>query len=122
MNKYELFKEISSINQEIRKSIYHSMPKQYRIDIGVEILQCMRHLKLLAYYLSYNVISEDDFKVEFSKELVHLKMLIDESIEDKILLLSGPFTIILPRKRLMNLCKEFNIMEDMQQQPSSMKG
>ena len=84
MNKYELFKEISSINQEIRKSIYNSMTKQHIIDIGIEIFQCMRHLKLLTYYLCYNVISEDNFKVEFSKEIVHLKMLIDESLENKI--------------------------------------
>lgn len=115
MNKFELHKEISSMSKELRYSIQHSMPKQYKMDIGIEILQCMRRLKLLACNLCYDIISEEFFRANGRKELIHLTMLIDECIEDKILLTSGPYTIILPRKRLMNLYEDFNITKDIQQ-------
>ena len=40
----QLFKEISQMNKEFRYSILHSMPKEYRFDVGAEILKLVERV------------------------------------------------------------------------------
>ena len=92
--KLDVFTKISDMSKYLRNSIKH-MPKYYRYDIGDEIRKLLRDMKYKAFLLQ----SEDCGK-ELYNMAQHLKILLDECIEDQALLMKGPYTIFEPRKLL----------------------
>ena len=92
-----LFKEISSMSKEFRYSIKH-MPVEYRYDIGRDIRTILRELKYRAYKAVKfsSVLSCQDIDILIDL-LNKLKIWVDECLEDRLLLVSGPYTIIQPR-------------------------
>lgn len=99
----QLFKEISQMSKEFRHSILHSMPKEYRCDIGAEILRLMRDIKHMVYLSTKRIALDCDTKDTLVDMLITLKIDIDECIEDKLLTVKGEYTIVPPRKRLMEI-------------------
>ena len=113
----QLFKEISQMNKEFRYSILHSMPKEYRFDVGAEILKLMREIKFTIYKsVRFSKVALDcnsrDILIEM---LLHLKIEIDDCCEDGLLSVKGSYTIVPPRKRLMEILQQLGVTEDAQQ-------
>lgn len=105
--KYWLFKEISAMSKEFRHSIKHTMPKENRCGIGDETLQLMRDIKFTIYKgIHAGTILDCDSKHKIIEMLYHLKIMIDECLEDGILLMKGEYTIHQPRKRLADILQQ----------------
>lgn len=119
----DVFAKISDISKYLRKSI-KAMPKYYQYSEGDEIKKLLRDMKFKAYLLQYQDCGEELY---FMAQ--HLKILLDECLEEKALLMKGPYTIYKPRKKdlgadsldcveiAMELEKEFGITisdEDME--------
>lgn len=104
-SSYWLFEEIASIAKDIRYSILHSMPKEYRMEIGNEIRSLLRTLKFRAYSVSkYGRGTLDCNSIDYLTDtIVKLKINLDDCLEDGLLLDKGPYTIIPARKRLMEV-------------------
>lgn len=92
--KLDVYAKVSDMSKYLRKSI-EQMPKYYRYDIGDEIKKLLRDIKFKAYLLQWKDCSEELYFM-----LQHLKVLLDECIDDGILLMSGKYTIFEPRKIL----------------------
>lgn len=110
-----LFKEISSMSKELRYSIRH-MPVEYRYDIGKDLRSALRELK----YEAYKVVKWGGTLPPNGDETIidllnKVKLIVDECIEDHLLLVTGPYTIIQPRKRLKELLEHYGTTENAQQ-------
>ena len=95
--KLDIFVKVSDMSKVLRKSINH-MPKEFRYDIGIDIKKLLREMKYKAFLLQTKDCCE---ALYFDAQ--RLKLLVDECIEDEVLLMKGEFTIIEPRRILMNL-------------------
>ena len=95
--KLDIFVKISDMSRYLRESINH-MPKEYRYDIGIDIKKLLREMKYKALLLQ-----TADCSHELYLDTQRLKLLLDECIEDKVLLMKGKFNIIEPRKILITL-------------------
>lgn len=92
--KLDVFAKVSDMSKYLRNSIKHIL-KYERYGIEDEIRKFTRDMKYKAFLLQ----SEDCGK-ELYNMARHLKILLDECIEDKLLLMSGQYTILQPRKLL----------------------
>lgn len=111
----QLFKEISQMSKEFRYCILHSMPKEYRFDIGGEILRLMRSIKHTVYLSAKRASLDCDSRDTIIDMLIDLKIDIDECIEDKLLSVKGEYTIVPPRKRLMEILQKLGATVDTEQ-------
>lgn len=93
----DVYVKASDMSKYLRASIKR-MPNYYRYDIGDEIKKLLRDIKFKALLLQYT-----DCKEELYFMLLHLKLLLDECIDDGILPMKGPYTIYEPRKILDSL-------------------
>lgn len=110
-----LYKEICSMSKEFRYSIGH-MPVEYRYEIGRDIRAILRELKYKAYkaikFSSILSCQDKDILIDL---LNKLKIWVDECLEDKLLLVTGKYTIIQPRKRLKELLERLGTTGSSQQ-------
>ena len=111
----QLFKEVSQMSKEFRYCILHSMPKEYRFDIGSEILRLMRSIKHTLYLSARRPSLDCDSRDTIIDMLLDLKINIDECVEDKLLSIKGEYTIIPPRKRLMEILQKLVAAESTEQ-------
>ena len=82
---------------EIGKSLKHvilTIPKDYRYDLGVEIKRLIRDIKYQIYLTNCRTDNEKIVYVDELQNMVnHLKILIDDGIEDNIFFFKGKNSI-----------------------------
>jgi len=111
LTKDTIYVEIERMAKAFRVSI-NSMPDKARASIGKDISITLRKAKFFAL-----LSTKFNYYSSLYKELVRVKVLVDECLEDSLLLMKGKDNIIIPREKLMNIC---NLVESLVE-PSSMK-
>lgn len=95
--KLDVYAKISDISRYLRRSI-KQMPRYYLYSEGDKIKELLREMKFKAFLLQSKDCSEELYFMA-----LNLKILLDECLEDKALLMKGPYTIYEPRKKLDEL-------------------
>jgi len=107
--KLDCYKDLSQASLEINRAIHYDMPKEARYDIGDEIRKILRDMK----YLIYLINSRNDVeKIPYFEQLVdnynHIRILLDECIENGFLKIKGKFSMAQPIKRLISFGKQIS--------------
>lgn len=107
-NKLEIYRETNEMAKELKVSI-RRMPREFKFDIGNEIKRLLRDMKYQIYLIN---VHSDEEKLSYIKDFIdmynHLKILIDDCLEDDVLQLKGKYTIYSPLKRLKSIGEQAN--------------
>lgn len=107
-NKLEIYRQTSEMAKELKPSLKR-MPREYKFDIGNEIKRLVRDMKYQIYLIN---VRPDNEKLPYLKTFIdmynHLKILIDDCLEDNVLSLKGKYTIYSPLKRLKSIGEQAN--------------
>lgn len=99
-NNLEIYRQSSDMSKELRRSI-NNMPRQYKFNIGMRIINLLSDIKYQIYLCNTRFNEERLVEIRKLKDmLAHLKIYLEECIEDKVLLLNTKFSIQTPLKRL----------------------
>lgn len=105
-NNLEIYRQTNDMSKELRRSI-NNMPRQYKYNIGMRIINLLSDIKYQIYLCNTRFNEERLNEIKGLKDmLAHLKIYIDECVEDKILLLNTKFSIQIPLKRLNEIIKQ----------------
>ncbi len=104
--KLDIYKETVAMAQELKPCL-KKMPKQIQYDIGDEILHLLRDMKYRIYLINTTVgeVKNQHFQT-FIDMYNHLKILLDDCLQDGYLTLKGKYTIHQPLKRLDDIGKQ----------------
>lgn len=99
----QIYKDFTAMAKDLRRVIKR-MPKEYKYDIGDEIKKLLRDMKYQIYIVNN---SKNEGKPEqlrcFIDMYNHLRILLDECIEDGVLQVKGKMSIALVIKRLIDI-------------------
>ena len=104
-SKLSIYREVCMFSKEIKPSL-RIMPKYIQYEIGDELLHLIRDLKYYIYLINKN----DEDRIEYFNKFIdiynHIKILIDDCLEDNYLSLKCKYTIYSPLKRLNEIGKQ----------------
>lgn len=105
-DRLEIYREVKDMSKEFRYSI-SNMPRFYKFGIGSRILGLLIDIKY-QIYLCNSRRGENKLEAMHTlrEQLTFLKILIDECLEDKVLLLKTKFSIQQPLRRLHNIISQ----------------
>ena len=99
----QIYKDFTAMAKDLRRVIKR-MPKEYKYDIGDEIKKLLRDMKYQIYIVNN---SKNEGKPEHLRCFIdmynHLRILLEECIEDGVLQVKGKMSIALVIKRLIDI-------------------
>lgn len=110
-NKLEIYREMKDMAKEFRYAI-SNMPKLYKYNIGMRIINLLTDMKYQIYLCNTRRDEEKLKEMRTLKDqLAHLKIYLEECLEDHILHLKTKYSIQLLLRRLNNIISQANKWE-----------